>query len=83
MTGNFNSSFVMFNTMKTETTMKKITIALVAHDSRKDELIEWVKFNKSTLENCEIYATGTTGKKIEDNVFTTVENVVVKLPDGT
>lgn len=47
--------------------MKKI--ALVAHDSRKDELIEWVKFNKDILFDCEIYATGTTGRLVED-VFT-------------
>ena len=27
-------------------------IALVAHDSRKGELIEWVEFNKEILKNC-------------------------------
>ena len=36
-------------------------IALVAHDSRKDDLMEWVRFNRGSLIQHEIYATGTTG----------------------
>lgn len=42
--------------------MKKLNIALVAHDARKQELIDWVKFNKHLLYNHHIIATGTTGK---------------------
>ena len=38
------------------------SIGLVAHDSRKNELIDWVKFNAGSLEGCRIYATGTTGR---------------------
>ena len=36
-------------------------IALVAHDSRKDDLMAWVRFNRESLIQHEIYATGTTG----------------------
>ncbi len=36
-------------------------IALIAHDSKKDDLLEWVKFNKPSLIQHTIYATGTTG----------------------
>ena len=48
-----------------------MNIALVAHDSRKQELIEWVKYNLKELSKHNLYATGTTAKKlweIEDNV---------------
>lgn len=45
-------------------TRKKI--ALVAHDMRKQDLIEWVAFNVDTLAQHELYATGTTGKLIAD-----------------
>ena len=40
-------------------------IALVAHDHKKEDLLEWVKFNKYLLSLHELYATGTTGKVIE------------------
>lgn len=46
--------------------MKKLNIALVAHDSRKRELVEWCKHNLEWLKNHNLYATGTTGKLIED-----------------
>ena len=40
------------------------TIALVAHDSKKKDLMEWCDFNKGTLSHYTLYATGGTGKKI-------------------
>lgn len=42
-----------------------MNIALIAHDSRKKELIDWVNYNRSTLMNHTLYATGTTGKLIK------------------
>jgi methylglyoxal synthase len=44
---------------------KKKRIALVAHDNKKDDLLQWVKFNSYLLSLHELYATGTTGKIIE------------------
>ena len=41
-------------------------IALVAHDHKKDEIIEWAIFNKSTLAKHKLYATGTTGILLEN-----------------
>jgi methylglyoxal synthase len=40
-------------------------IALIAHDNKKADLLEWVKFNRGTLLKHELYATGTTGKIVE------------------
>jgi methylglyoxal synthase len=45
-------------------------IALVAHDSRKKELIEWVTYNLEELKRHELYATGTTGKLISEVSYT-------------
>jgi methylglyoxal synthase len=39
-------------------------IALVAHDNKKIDLVEWADFNKGTLSNHDLYATGGTGKRI-------------------
>ena len=43
-----------------------LNIALVAHDSRKKEIMNWVKFNADLLSNHHLYATGTTGKLISE-----------------
>jgi methylglyoxal synthase len=41
---------------------KRKKIALIAHDNRKLDLLEWAKFNRDTLSQHELFATGTTGK---------------------
>src|SRR3989304_7428132 len=40
-------------------------IALIAHDHKKPDLLEWIRFNKGTLVQHELFATGTTGKVLE------------------
>lgn len=49
--------------------MKLNTIALVAHDSRKKELLEWAEYNKKMLSEYNLVATGTTGKILENMPF--------------
>jgi methylglyoxal synthase len=40
-------------------------IALVAHDNKKSELIEWAIYNKKALSKHQLYGTGTTGGLVE------------------
>ena len=40
-------------------------IALVAHDNKKRDLVEWAKYNRALLAHHKIYATGTTGEILE------------------
>ena len=51
-------------------------IALVAHDNKKKDLIEWAKFNKTVLARHEVIATGTTGKLLEDELDRPVKKVL-------
>ena len=50
----------------------KRTIGLVAHDKKKDDLVEWTDFNKGTLALHNLYATGATGKKIIEKTGLTI-----------
>lgn len=43
----------------------KKKIALIAHDNKKDDLLEWAKYNQPVLARHELYATGTTGRLLE------------------
>lgn len=54
-------------------TNKILNIALVAHDARKAELLDWCKFNAEFLSQHKLYATGTTGKLIK-NMFIQLDN---------
>ena len=36
-------------------------IALIAHDNRKGDLLDWARYNRGTLGEHDLYATGTTG----------------------
>jgi methylglyoxal synthase len=47
-------------------------IALVAHDNKKQDLIEWARYNTLTLSQHELFATGTTGKLLEKELGTPV-----------
>jgi methylglyoxal synthase len=43
-------------------------IALVAHDNKKQDLLEWCKINHSTLSKHHLYATGNTGILLQNEL---------------
>ena len=43
-------------------------IALIAHDNKKQELLDWARFNRDLLAQHTLYATGTTGQLLEDDL---------------
>jgi methylglyoxal synthase len=45
--------------------LSKKKIALVAHDNKKRDLLEWASFNQGILAEHDLYATGTTGTMVE------------------
>jgi methylglyoxal synthase len=47
---------------------KRKRIALVAHDNKKPDLLEWVKFNRQLLARHELWATGTTGTLLKNEL---------------
>ncbi len=51
-------------------------IALVAHDNKKSELIEWAVYNKAALSEHDLVATGTTGKMLEEELGRPVKRML-------
>ena len=51
--------------MNTRILHSRKRIAMVAHDNKKEALIEWAVYNKATLSKHRLYATGTTGNLLE------------------
>ena len=50
---------------KTALIKRRKKIALIAHDNKKEDMMEWAKFNIGTLQQHTLYATGTTGRLLE------------------
>jgi len=66
---------------------KKKKIALVAHDNRKADLIEWVEYNRGNLLKHKLVCTGTTGRLVEealinDEIIESHELNIKKLKSG-
>ncbi len=54
----------MTHEIKTGESPKRI--ALVAHDAKKDEIVDWAARNKPVLEVHRLWATGTTGRNVAE-----------------
>jgi methylglyoxal synthase len=50
-------------------------IALVAHDNKKGDLVDWAKYNRVLLAHHTLYATGTTGEILEQELGFTVNKL--------
>lgn len=50
-------------------------IALIAHDNKKQDLLEWAEFNRKLLAKHTLYATGTTGTLLEKKLGLTVHKL--------
>jgi methylglyoxal synthase len=50
-------------------------IALVAHDNKKSDLLQWAKYNRTLLAHHELYATGTTGTALEREMGLTINRL--------
>lgn len=63
-------------------------IALVAHDNRKKDLVEWVQWNWKLLLDHKLICTGTTGRLVEEVISEKLENTdavdltITKLKSG-
>lgn len=51
------------------------TIALVAHDNCKADLVEWAEYNRDALADHDLVATGTTGNILEHELGLPVERL--------
>lgn len=59
----------------------KHTVALVAHDNMKADLVEWVEWNWEKLNQCDLVCTGTTGKLVEKTLLQRVEEEKIERGD--
>ena len=51
------------------------TVALVAHDNKKTDLLDWIDYNRDTLERHNLLSTGTTGRLIESEIGLSVQKL--------
>ena len=48
-------------------------VALIAHDAKKNDMVEWAAFNRGTLAKCRLHATGTTGRLVAEATGLTID----------
>lgn len=63
----------MNNTIKLKSTKN---IALVAHDHKKTDLVEWCYANRKSLKKHNLYATGITAQIVQDTIHTPVHHLL-------
>ncbi|MEX1058058.1 MAG: methylglyoxal synthase [Natronospirillum sp.] len=58
------------------------TVALVAHDNKKKELVDWVSSNNTRFSGLGLYATGTTGAMLQESLKRNDINILLSGPLG-
>jgi methylglyoxal synthase len=61
---------------KTRILKSRKRIALVAHDSKKKDIVEWAVYNRKVLSKHELISTGTTGKLLEESLDRPVKRLL-------
>ncbi|MFP4341476.1 MAG: methylglyoxal synthase [Cyclobacteriaceae bacterium] len=61
------ANFILLPIKLNDMEMKQ-AVALVAHDNKKPDLLNWVREHIELLSGYELYATGTTGKLLEEGL---------------
>ncbi|MEM8966012.1 MAG: methylglyoxal synthase [Bacteroidota bacterium] len=61
---------------------EKKTVALVAHDNKKPDLLDWVRQHIDLMVNYQLYATGTTGNFLENGTKDVGNLQIQKLLSG-
>lgn len=56
--------------------MQRKRLALVAHDNRKADLVDWIKHNSNAIKNMDLFCTGTTGRFVEEALIDTKTNMI-------
>ncbi|MBS3783416.1 MAG: methylglyoxal synthase [Anaerolineae bacterium] len=56
--------------------MPKTTVALIAHDGKKADMVAFATFNRDKLETFDLIATGTTGGLLIDKVGLDIERML-------
>lgn len=61
--------------MADSTLKRRKRVALVAHDNKKDDLIEWAEYNREQLATLNLVATGTTGRLLTERLSLDVDRL--------
>jgi methylglyoxal synthase len=56
--------------------MRRLRIIVIAHDSKKADLVEWARFNQGTLSQHELIATAATGEAIRERLGLEVRSLL-------
>ena len=59
-----------------DTIAERDTLAVIAHDGRKADLVAWATYNRERLSEFDLVATATTGALLRDKVGLDVESVL-------